>query len=98
MVNVLVRHKVQDFERWKGTFDSFLNMRKAGGELNYRIFHQHGNASEIVLLLDYSTLEAAKEFMASDGLKKAMAEAGVSGSPDITFLDEVRALRRTAAD
>jgi len=98
MVNVIVRHKVQDFERWKGTFDSCLNMRKAGGELNYRIFHQHNNSNEIVLLFEYSSLEMAQEYMASDYLKKAMADAGVVGPPDILFLDEVRSLRRTAAD
>ncbi len=98
MVNVLVRHSVSDYERWKHVFDEHLAMRKAGGEMACRLFYNHLNGSDLVLFFDWETLDKAKAFFNSDLLKKAMQEAGVTGQPDVAFLDEVRTLRRTAAD
>ena len=98
MVNVLVRHNVVDFPRWKQTFDSHLSMRKAGGELEFRIFHSHTNPTDLFVLCVFETLEMAKRFFASENLKKGMADAGVTGAPEVIFLDEVRSFHRTAAD
>jgi hypothetical protein len=98
MVNVLVRHKVADFSRWKHVFDDHFGMRHAAGELNYRIYHNHDDASDLTLFFDWETLEMARAFFSSDRLKSGMQEAGVSDKPEIIFLDEVRSLRRTAAD
>lgn len=98
MVNVLVRHKVSDFPRWKEVFDQHLGMRKAGGELNCRIFHSHADGADLTLFFDWESLDMAKRFFASDPLKNGMQAAGVSGAPDVVFLDEFRQLRRTSAD
>ena len=98
MVNVLIRHNVVDLPRWKQIFDSNLSMRKAGGELEYRIFHNHANPTDLFVLCEFETLEMAKRYFASDALKKAMTDAGVTGTPEVIFLDEVRSFHRTAAD
>jgi 3-mercaptopyruvate sulfurtransferase SseA len=98
MVNVLVRHNVSDFRRWKEVFDQSLGMRKAAGELNCRIFHNHMDGSDLTLFFDWESLDMAKRFFDSDSLKKAMQAAGVSGNTEIVILDEFRQLRRTSAD
>lgn len=98
MVNVLVRHKVSDFDRWKKVFDDSFGMRKSGGELNCRIFYNEMDESDVILFLDWETLEKAKAFFSSDPLKKGMQAAGVSGQTEVVYLDEIRSLRRTAAD
>lgn len=98
MVNVLVRHKVVDFEKWKAKFDEHFSMRKAGGELNVRIFHNHEDPTDITLLMEWETLDKAHKFINSDLLKSGMQMAGVTGTPTIIYLDEIRTLRRTSAD
>lgn len=98
MVNVLVRHKVSDFQHWKEVFDQNLGMRKAGGELNCRIFHNHIDGSDLTLFFDWESLDMAKRFFDSESLKNRMKDAGVSGKPEIVILDEFRQLRRTSAD
>ena len=98
MVNVLIRHKVSDFDKWKKVFDEHLGMRKAGGELNCRIFYNEMDNAEVILFLDWETLEMAKRFFQSDTFRSKIQAAGVSGPPEIIYLDEIRALRRTAAD
>ncbi len=98
MVNVLVRHTVTDFPRWKQVFDENLFMRKRGGEMSFRIFHNHNSPVDLILFFEWETLDKAKAFFASDPLKNGMQLAGVTGAPEVIYLDEVRALRRTAAD
>ena len=98
MVIVLVRHKVADFNRWKQVFDGHFGIRHGAGDLRCRIFHSHDDASDLSLFLEWETLEKARAFFASDALKNGMKQAGVVGSAEIVFLDEIRSLRRTAAD
>ncbi len=98
MVIVLVRHKVADFGRWKQVFDGNFGIRHGAGELSCRIFHAHDNGTDLTLLFEWETLEKARAFFASEPLKSGMQQAGVVGSPEIVYLDEIRSLRRTAAD
>jgi quinol monooxygenase YgiN len=98
MVHVLVRHKVSDYNRWKETFDSHLNTRKRAGELGFRLFHATDDPRDIVVLLDWQTVDEARKFMDSDELRSAMTKAGVVGSPEIQYLEDARTVHRTAAD
>jgi|SRR4051812_34628496 hypothetical protein len=98
MVNVIVRHKVSDFAKWKHVFDDHFRMRHAAGELNHRVFHNHDDGLDLTLFFEWESLEMARSFFQSDRLKNGMQQAGVVGTPEIVFLDEVRSLRRTAAD
>ncbi len=98
MVNVLVRHKVADYDRWKEVFDEHLVMRKSGGEMGCRLFYNAIDGSDVILLCEWETLEKAQAFFASESLKSKMEKSGVTGTPEIVFLDEVRQLRRTSAD
>jgi quinol monooxygenase YgiN len=98
MVHVLVRHKVADFTRWKELFDSHLNARMRAGELGFRLFQGVNDPRDVTLLLDWDSVEHARQFMGSDDLRNKMQQAGVTGTPDIQYLEDVRAVRRTSAD
>jgi hypothetical protein len=98
MVNVIVRHKVSEFSHWKQVFDEHFGTRHAAGELNCRIFHNHDDGSDLTLFFEWESLEMARAFFSSEALRIGMQDAGVTGTPDIVFLDEMRTLRRTAAD
>lgn len=98
MVHVLVRHKVADYNRWKQTFDSHLNSRKHGGETGCRIFHTVDDPREVVLFLDWESVEQARKFMTSDDLRKAMQQAGVEGPPEVQYIEDVRSVHRSSAD
>ncbi|HLI64565.1 MAG TPA: hypothetical protein VKV05_14315 [Terriglobales bacterium] len=98
MVHVLVRHKVANYNRWKEAFDSHLSARKHAGETGFRLFHSAGDPREIFLLFDWQTLDEARKFMNSAELRDAMQKAGVVGTPEIQYLEDVRSVHRTAAD
>lgn len=98
MVHVLVRHKVADFNRWKEAFDAHVMTRRRAGEISFRLFHSIENPNEVFLLLDWESADMARKFMTSDELKKRMQAAGVQGVPDVQYLEDVRAVHRSAAD
>jgi hypothetical protein len=98
MINILVRHQVNDYPAWKSVFDAALSWRQQHGERSYRIFHAVGNVNDLTLLFEWETLEKAHQFMASDELKTRMASAGVKGEPRVEFLSELHTVRRSSAD
>ena len=98
MVHVLVRHKVSDFNRWKESFDSHLNTRMQAGETGFRLFQSVEDPREVTLLLDWDSIEHARTFIGSDELRSRMQQAGVVGTPDVQFIEDVRTVRRSSAD
>ena len=98
MVHMIVRHKVADYTRWKEAFDAHLNVRKAAGETDYRVLQSVDDPREVTLFFDWNSLENARRFASSDGLKQAMQRAGVVGDPEIRFVEDARTVHRTAAD
>lgn len=88
MAHVIVRHKVQNYPTWKSAYDEFVEARKTGGEKSYHIFHLDDDPNNVFALVEYDSLENARNFFASSELKDAMGKAGVIEQPDIYFLEE----------
>jgi hypothetical protein len=86
MVHVLVRHKVQDFDKWKPAYDAHQQARAAAGLQELHLWHNIDDPNEIVLLFEAADVEEAKAFARSSDLKERMRDAGVMGAPDIFFL------------
>lgn len=89
MVTIDVRHKVRDFTHWKQVFDRAVAARREAGELACRIYLRHGSADDVLVSLDWDSLERAQSFLASPDLMAGMQEAGVREMPQITVLQRV---------
>jgi heme-degrading monooxygenase HmoA len=87
MVNVLVIHKVADYDKWKGGFDSVYELRKKSGELDARVYRGVHDQNEVEVMNRWSNMEDAKKFFSSEGIRDAMKNAGVIGKPEIYFLN-----------
>jgi heme-degrading monooxygenase HmoA len=98
MIHVLVHHKVADFNRWKESFDSHLNSRMRAGELGFRLFQGVDDPRDVTILLDWDSVDHARQFMGSEDLRNRMQQAGVVGMPEVHYVEDVRAVRRTSAD
>ena len=88
MAYMFVRHSVKDFDAWKSVFDSFSDLRKRSGELSYQILRQDNGSSSIFALFEWDNLDNARKYAASPELKAGMERAGVTGKPEIFFLEE----------
>ena len=89
MPYILVRHKVEDYAKWKPLFDEDGVNRKAEGSRGSQLFRNADNPNEVIVLLEWDDLGKAKQFAQSPRLREVMEQAGVADHPDIYFLDEV---------
>ena len=89
MAHVLVRHKVADFSNWKETFDGSASFRKMGGSKGGVVFRNANDPAEVFVLLEWESMDKARQFMTNDALPKIMERAGVVDRPDAYFVDEV---------
>jgi hypothetical protein len=87
MITIMVRHKVADYAKWKAVFDNARPTRREAGEIACRVYVRHGSANDVVVSLDWDSLERAQSFLASMTLMSGMNEAGVREMPQITVLE-----------
>ncbi len=87
MPYLLIRHTVEDYDRWKPVFDEHAPMRQAAGSKGGYLFRSADNPNEVVAIMEMEDLDRARQFVASDDLRQAMQKAGVTGPPEILFLE-----------
>jgi quinol monooxygenase YgiN len=90
MVYVHVRHNVEDYSRWREGFDNHASVRRAGGatEETY-VMRSVDDPNALTVIMGWTDLEKAKAFTQSAALKNAMEKAGVTGPPEVRFLEAV---------
>ena len=87
MITIDIRHKVEDFAHWKRTFEAARAVREAAGELGCRIYTVHGSPNDVVVSLDWDSLDRARAFLSSTQLSEGMARAGVREMPHMLVLE-----------
>jgi hypothetical protein len=87
MVTIDIRHKVGDFAAWKAIFDAAREQRRAAGEIACRIYLAHGSRDDVLVSMDWESLDRAKVFLAHPRLMEGMTRAGVIGMPKILILE-----------
>jgi heme-degrading monooxygenase HmoA len=89
MTVLVIRHRVQDYGRWKALFDEDAEVRQAHGSRSERVFHDIADADEVLIYLEWDDAERARLFARSDELRDAMVDSGVTDRPDVWILKEV---------
>ena len=87
MAYVLIRHTVEDYDRWKPVFDADgVNREQASSRGGY-VFRNQANPNETLVLLEVADPAAMEAFSHSPALREAMGRGGVVAPPDVVFLD-----------
>jgi len=88
MIYIYVRHTVEDYATWREGFDNHAPARQAGGATDEAyVMRNVDDPNEITIVLGWSDLEKARAFTESASLKEAMQKAGVTGPPEVRFLE-----------
>ena len=67
---LLVRHKVEDYERWKSVFDHDHGATRArSGSKGGWILRNAEDPNELVILLEWDSVENARRFANADDLR-----------------------------
>lgn len=92
MPYVLVRHKIEDYAKWRPVFDDDAKDRRAGGSQGGQLFRNAHDPNEILVIFEWDTMDKAQKFVESPQLAAKMQQAGVTDRPDVYFLEEVEKL------
>ena len=82
-----VRHRIEDYPRWKEVFDSTAEYKRSHGWKGYRLLAIEGDQNHVLVMEEFETEEQAREYLGSDYLRDAMGRAGVSDQPDILVVE-----------
>ena len=89
MPYLVVQHSVENYDKWKPVFDEHGATRQAAGSGGGFVLRNADDGNHITVLLEWDSLDNARAFADSDDLRETMQRAGVTGLPDVYFLDEV---------
>lgn len=89
MLYVIVRHKVENYEKWKKFFDKNASVRKASGSQGGQVFRSKDNPNEVIVLMKWDNIENLRKYTSSPDLMEVMTKAGVIDKPDVYFIEEV---------
>jgi quinol monooxygenase YgiN len=82
-----VRHRVEDYSKWKEVFDSMAEYRRSHGWKGYRIYAIEGDNNHLLVMEEFETEDQIREALRSDYVREAMGRAGVSDEPDIQVVE-----------
>jgi quinol monooxygenase YgiN len=93
MIQVLVRHNVEDYNKWRPVYDGHEAFRKETGSLGARVLRDANDPTNIVVVTEWPDMKSAQAFAGSASLHEVMGKAGIVGKPDVYFLEQVDAQR-----
>jgi len=82
-----IRHRVEDYPKWKEGFDSTAEYKRSHGWKGYRIHAIEGDNNHLLVMEEFETEDQVREFLGSNYLREAMGRAGVSDEPDILVVE-----------
>ena len=89
MATMIVRLRVEDFERWRRVFDAMAPARLENGIVGASIHRDAEDPAVVVTILTAGSLAEARAWGRSEVLRRAMDDAGVIGTPEVAFLEDV---------
>jgi quinol monooxygenase YgiN len=89
MATMLIQMKVENFAKWKKVFDSRADVRASSGALSGQLYRDASEPNKLTLIFKWNSLENAKKYAESPGLKAAYEKADVGGTPVFSLLNEV---------
>jgi quinol monooxygenase YgiN len=89
MALMIVRLLVADYEVWKNAFDEVEEVRREYGWQKHALFRDPANPNTAVVVGHLESLDRARQYLADERVKAAVARSGVQGPPEAWFLYEV---------
>jgi len=87
MATMFIRHKVEDYARWKRGYDEADWLRKQHGVTYASVHREETDPNDIIAVHQFKDMKGAKDF--SNAVPPLMEKIGVIGSPEICFSEDV---------
>lgn len=70
-MDLIVQHKVRDYDTWKPVFDEHGDVRRRHGATGHELYRGDDDPNEITIVNHFPTKEQAAAFVADPSLKAA---------------------------
>ena len=88
MINLSIRHTITDYAKWRTGFDAHEAARRTAGATGVcQVYRDVENPSQITAMLEWDNADNARKFANDPALKEVMHAAGVTGAPELRFLN-----------
>lgn len=84
---MIVRHMVEDYDKWRAAYDAFDSERRSGGIVGDAVNQVLGNRNEVIVYHQAKDVDALRTLVNSPRLKEVMRNAGVVGQPEIQLVE-----------
>ena len=81
MPYMMGRVTVENYDTFRETFDGAKEMRKGAGALGSNVFQSVDDPNEVIIEIEFPTVEAAKAFQGSPALREIQKRAGAKETP-----------------
>ncbi len=89
MIYLSSRQTVSDYAKWRTAFDTSETFRKDAGATGVnKIYRDVENPSTVTAIMEWNNIEKARLHLADPKLKEVLQNAGVTGSPEVRFLNQ----------
>jgi len=88
-MDLIVQHKVRDYDAWKLVFDEHGDVRRRYGATGHELYRGIDDPDELTIVNHFPSRDQAAAFVADPSLKEAMERGGVISEPRITWAEHV---------
>ncbi len=88
MPYMMGRATVEDYATFRKAFDGAEELRKTAGALSSAVFQSVDDPNEVIVQVEFSTVDAAKAFQGSQELREAQQRAGLKEPPRTLIVNE----------
>ena len=85
-----ITHTVKDYGKWRPAFNTDSTARRASGMTDIVVGRDIDKPNDLMVVLNVSDVQKAKDFGASPRLKEVMTKNGVISKPGISFFHVIR--------
>ncbi len=87
MATMVIRHKVEDYVKWKRGYDEADWLRKQCGIMYASVHREESNTNDIIVVHQFKDMKGAKDF--AKAVPAVMTELRIVGSPLIWLSEDV---------
>ncbi len=88
MPYTMARVTVEDYAKFRETFDGAVEMRKSAGALGSKVYQSVDDPNEVIIEIEFPTVDAAKAFQGSQELRETQQRAGLKEPPRMLVVNE----------
>ena len=88
MAKVFAHHKVADYATWRKVFDEGAALRTSFGSTGHSVMRSASDPNEVAVITEWPTLDMARAYAQSPGLKDGLQKGGVISQPEVLYLEE----------